>query len=81
VRGGQVGEPGGVQAVQQSPPDDLVRKAQERADQWRWILAVVTPGLFGPAYFREVGEVLAAGGPPDIEAIKAVMRRNGLTPA
>jgi quercetin dioxygenase-like cupin family protein len=44
-------------------------------------LAVVTPGLFGPAYFREVGDVLAASGPPDIEAVKAVMLRHGLTPA
>jgi quercetin dioxygenase-like cupin family protein len=46
-------------------------------------LAVATPGLFGPAYFREVGEVLAAaqGGPPDLAAIGEVMRRHGLTPA
>ena len=29
-------------------------------------LAIATPGVFGPAYFREVGDVLAAsvGGPP-----------------
>jgi quercetin dioxygenase-like cupin family protein len=46
-------------------------------------LAVVSPGLFGPAYFREVAEVLAAsaGGPPDRAAIGEVMRRHGLTPA
>jgi quercetin dioxygenase-like cupin family protein len=46
-------------------------------------LAVATPGLFGPAYFREMGEVVAAaaGGPPDMAAIMAVMRRHGLTPA
>ena len=46
-------------------------------------LAVATPGLFGPTYFREIGEVAAAaaGGPPDIAAIMAVMRRHGLTPA
>lgn len=46
-------------------------------------LAVATPGVFGPAYFREIGEVAAAaaGGPPDIAAIMAVMRRHGLTPA
>lgn len=46
-------------------------------------LAVATPGLFGPAYFREIGEVAAAaaGGPPDMAAIMAVMRRHGLTPA
>ena len=46
-------------------------------------LAVATPGVFGPAYFREIGEVLAAarGGPPDLAAIGEVMRRHGLTPA
>jgi quercetin dioxygenase-like cupin family protein len=46
-------------------------------------LAIATPALFGPAYFREIGAVLAAsaGGPPDLAAIGAVMRRHGLTPA
>ena len=46
-------------------------------------LAVVTPGILGPDYFREVAGVLeaAAGGPPDLAAIAAVMRRHGLTPA
>ncbi len=46
-------------------------------------LAIATPGGFGPAYFREIAEVLAdgAGGPPDPGAIAAVMRRHGLTPA
>jgi quercetin dioxygenase-like cupin family protein len=45
-------------------------------------LAVVTPGILGPDYFREVAAVLdaAAGGPPDLAAIAAVMRRHGLTP-
>ena len=46
-------------------------------------LAIATPGVFGPAYFREIGEVLAAsaGGPPDLAAIGEVMSRYGLTPA
>ena len=44
-------------------------------------LAVASPGLFGPAYFREIAGVLAAGGPPDLTAIVEVMRRHGLTPA
>ncbi len=46
-------------------------------------LAIVTPGILGPDYFREVGTILdaAAGGPPDLAAIGAVMRRHGLTPA
>ena len=46
-------------------------------------LAVVTPGVLGPNYFREVAAVLdaSAGGPPDLAALAAVMRRHGLTPA
>jgi quercetin dioxygenase-like cupin family protein len=44
-------------------------------------LAVATPGVFGPAYFREIAEVLSAEGPPDRAALAAVMRRHGLTPA
>jgi len=45
-------------------------------------LCIATPGVFGPAYFHEVGAVLAASaGPPDFAAIANVMRRHGLTPA
>jgi uncharacterized cupin superfamily protein len=47
------------------------------------LLAIATPGVFGRAYFEEIGAVLAshAGGPPDLAAIAEVMRRHGLTPA
>jgi hypothetical protein len=47
------------------------------------MLAVITPGILGPDYFREIAAVVkaAAGGPPDHAAIAAVMRRHGLTPA
>jgi quercetin dioxygenase-like cupin family protein len=44
-------------------------------------LSVITPGLLGPDYFREIGEVVNAGGPPNIEGIMTVMRRHGLRPA
>jgi quercetin dioxygenase-like cupin family protein len=46
-------------------------------------LAIATPGVFGPDYFREIAEVLAAsaGGPPNLTAIGEVMRRHGLTVA
>jgi quercetin dioxygenase-like cupin family protein len=43
-------------------------------------LAIVTPGILGPDYFRDVAAILDAGGPPDLAAIGAVMRRHGLTP-
>ncbi len=45
-------------------------------------LAIVTPGILGPDFFREVAAILdAADGPPDLAAIAAVMGRHGLTPA
>ncbi len=46
-------------------------------------LAIVTPGILGPDFFREVAVLLdaAGGGPPDLAAIAAVMSRHGLTPA
>jgi quercetin dioxygenase-like cupin family protein len=44
-------------------------------------LAIASPGVFGPAYFRDMAAVLAAGGPPDMDALMDVMRKHGLTPA
>ncbi len=56
---------------------DNTREVDARA------LAIVTPGILGPDYFREVAAILdaAAAGPPDFAAIASVMRRHGLTPA
>ena len=47
------------------------------------MLAIVSPGILGPEYFREIAAVIEAstGGPPDPAAIAEVMRRHGLTPA
>jgi quercetin dioxygenase-like cupin family protein len=47
-------------------------------------LAIITPGLLGPDYFREVAAVLQStppGTPPNAAAIGEIMRRHGLTPA
>jgi len=46
-------------------------------------LAIATPGVIGPAFFRDVAAILdaAAGGPPALAAVGTVMRRHGLTPA
>ena len=56
--------------------------ANHGPDDAKW-LAAASPGVFGPEYFRELGAVLSAagGGPPDRDAIMAVMRQHGLTPA
>ena len=46
-------------------------------------LAIVSPGILSPNYFREMAAVVkaAVGGPPDPAALAQVMRRHGLTPA
>lgn len=46
------------------------------------MLAIVSPGILGPDYFREIAAIAkaSAGGPPDPAALAAVMRRHGLTP-
>ena len=43
-------------------------------------LCMLTPGVLGPIYFREIAELLA-GGPPDPARMKEVMLRHGLVPA
>jgi quercetin dioxygenase-like cupin family protein len=44
-------------------------------------LAVITPSLLGPNYFKEMAIILNAGGPPDVEKLKQVMTKHGLVPA
>src|SRR4051794_26451610 len=46
-------------------------------------LAISSPGVMPPDYFREIHDVLASipGGPPAPAKVAEVMRRPGLTPA
>jgi quercetin dioxygenase-like cupin family protein len=64
-------------------PRGAIHGFENRGSSDAKFLAIASPGVFGPAYFREVGELLAAsaGGPPDRAALGEVMRRHGLTPA
>lgn len=63
-------------------PRGAVHRFENLSGEVATQLAVVTPGLLGPEYFCELRAVVAeAQGPPDPEAIMAVMRRHGLTPA
>jgi quercetin dioxygenase-like cupin family protein len=72
-------EPGAAVCVQRGQ----IHGFQNHGDVDAKFLAIATPAVFGPAYFREIGEVLAAsaGGPTDLAALGEVMRRHGLTPA
>ena len=44
-------------------------------------LAVVTPALLGPDFFKDAAAIVNAGGPPDVEKMKAVLLKHGLVPA
>ena len=63
-------------------PRGAVHGFENRGDSDARLLAIASPGVFGPSYFQEISDVLAAsaGGPPDLAAVGAVMRRHGLTP-
>lgn len=41
-------------------------------------LTLINPGIFGAPYFREIAEVLNAGGPPDVPRLKAILLKHGL---
>jgi quercetin dioxygenase-like cupin family protein len=64
-------------------PRGAVHRFDNTGDVDATALAIVTPGILGPDYFRELSALVegAAGGPPDLAAIAEVMRRHGLTPA
>jgi quercetin dioxygenase-like cupin family protein len=71
--------PGGVLCI----PRGAVHRFDNFSSTDTKTLAIVTPGVLGPDYFREIAAVVmgAAGGPPVPSAIATVMRRHGLTPA
>jgi quercetin dioxygenase-like cupin family protein len=64
-------------------PRGVIHGFANHATEDAKVLAIATPGVFGPGYFQDLADVLAAtaGGPPDPAAIGEVMRRHGLTPA
>jgi quercetin dioxygenase-like cupin family protein len=64
-------------------PRGAVHHFDNRGDLDAKALAIATPGVIGSDFFREAGAILeaAGGGPPDLAALGAVMRRHGLTPA
>ncbi len=78
---GEVSEIGVGEAL--CVPRGAIHGFENRGGTDATFLAIASPGVFGPAYFQEIGAVLAAcaGGPPDLAAVAEVMHRHGLTPA
>jgi len=62
-------------------PRRVIHGFKNSSDVDARFLAIKSTGALGSGYFRDVADVLAGGGPPDVEAIGEVMRRHGLTPA
>jgi quercetin dioxygenase-like cupin family protein len=63
-------------------PRGVVHHFDNRYDEEARALAIVAPGILGPGYFHDLAAAVAAAeGPPAPQAIAAVMRRHGLTPA
>ena len=60
----------------------VVHQFENRGDEDATSLGIVTPGILGPAYFRDLRALVeaAAGGPPDPVEIGKMMLRHGLTP-
>jgi quercetin dioxygenase-like cupin family protein len=73
--------PGGVLCIRRG----AVHRFENEGEVDARVLAVVTPALLGPEYFREIAavvdEAVAVGSPPDPARLGEVMMRHGLTPA
>jgi mannose-6-phosphate isomerase-like protein (cupin superfamily) len=68
--GEQYDIPRGVQHSYANLTDSTVR-----------LMCILTPGLLGPEYFRELAAIYNAGGPPNMAEIGAMMTRYGVIPA
>jgi quercetin dioxygenase-like cupin family protein len=68
-------EPGHSLHIPRGAVHWFVNETQEPAT----CLCVLTPGVLGPGYFREMAEALNAG-PPDPAVLKEIMTRHGLVP-
>jgi mannose-6-phosphate isomerase-like protein (cupin superfamily) len=44
------------------------------------MMCLLTPGIVGPEYFRELAAAIQPGSPPDIAEISTVMARYGVIP-
>ena len=61
-------------------PRGAVHSFENRSGADATCLSVLTPGVLGPEYFRELSALVAAG-PPDQSKMREVMLRYGLIPA
>ena len=74
------------QAIEVNPGDTLfiprgaTHHHDNRTQSVAKTLVVLTPASIGPAYFREMSELIKPGVPPDPQKAKEIMLRHGLVP-
>lgn len=61
-------------------PRGAVHGFDNRSGATATCLNVLTPGVLGPEYFRELADLVAAG-PPEEAVVREIMLRHGLVPA
>jgi quercetin dioxygenase-like cupin family protein len=61
-------------------PRGVVHALKNETDRPARSLAVITPGMLGPEFFREIAAVAKPGAPPDPKKMAEVMARHGLVP-
>ena len=61
-------------------PRGVVHRFDNRSGAVATCLSVLTPGVLGPEYFRELGAYLAKG-KPDPAVMREILLKHGLVPA
>jgi quercetin dioxygenase-like cupin family protein len=61
-------------------PRGIVHALKNEADMPARSLCVITPGVLGPEFFREIAAIAVTGAPPDPKKMAEVMNRHGLVP-
>jgi len=69
--------PGDVLFIPRGVVHGFVNETQAPAK----MLAVLTPGVLGPEFFREMSALVSGSTPPDPAKMGEVMKRHGLIPA
>jgi quercetin dioxygenase-like cupin family protein len=61
-------------------PRGVVHAFANKTNETIEFLCVINPGLMGPDYFKDIAEIINAGGPPDMAKLKQAMLNHGLVP-
>jgi quercetin dioxygenase-like cupin family protein len=70
-------KPGDVLFIPRGVVHGFVNETQANAK----ILSVLTPGVLGPEYFRDIAAAVSGPTPPDPKKLGEIMQRHGLIPA